>query len=169
MEVIGFDGGFTVRETTMDVRITVETIFENGTPKTHHPGHLSRPYGQAQPGEIGLLLEDVRTLLAQLQTAILLDQIKEISAASRICPDCTKIRAIHDYRPRILDTLFGRFRVKAPRIRDEERAPCRNGQCQECHRRRHPWNNHPRQETGVSGRLTGAPQGCTPPYIRTGC
>ncbi len=117
MEVIGFDGGFTVRETTMDVRITVETIFENGTPKTHHPGHLSRPYGQAQPGEIGLLLEDVRTLLAQLQTAILLDQIKEISAASRICPDCTKIRAIHDYRPRVLDTLFGRFHGVTPRIR----------------------------------------------------
>jgi len=115
--VIGYDGGFIVRETAMDVRIIVETTFENGTTKTHHLGRLSRPFRQAQPEEIGLLLEDARTMLAQLQNAILLDQIEEISEASRICPDCAKIRAIHDYRPRVLDTLFGRFRVMAPRIR----------------------------------------------------
>lgn len=64
-----------------------------------------------------MLLEDAKSMLWQLQQAILLDQIDEISEASRVCPDCNKLRAIHDYRPRILDTLFGRFRVKAPRIR----------------------------------------------------
>jgi len=43
------------------------------------------------------------------------DQIEEISEANRVCPDCSKVGAIHDYRPSVLDTLFGRFQVKAPR------------------------------------------------------
>jgi hypothetical protein len=101
----------------MDVRIIVETTFENGTTNTLSLGRLSRPFGSTQPEGFGLLLEDAKSMLWQLQKAILLDQIKEISEASRVCPDCSKIRAIHDYRPRVLDTLFGRFQVKAPRIR----------------------------------------------------
>jgi hypothetical protein len=108
---------FNERGTAMDVRITVETTFENGTTKTRRLGRLSRPFRRMQPEGFGLLLEDAKTILGQLQNAILLDQIKEISEASRICPDCDGVRAIHDYRSRVLDTLFGRFQVKAPRIR----------------------------------------------------
>lgn len=101
----------------MEVRIIVETTFENGTTKRHHLGRLSRPFRRTQPEGFGLLLEDAKTILRQLQNAILLDQIEEIAEASRICPDCEEVRAIHDYRSRVLDTLFGRFQVKAPRIR----------------------------------------------------
>tara|TARA_R110000850_G_scaffold246226_3_gene371118 strand:+ start:2565 stop:3932 length:1368 start_codon:yes stop_codon:yes gene_type:complete len=101
----------------MDVRIIVETTFENGTTKTRRVGRLSRPFRSTQPEGFGLLLEDAKSMLWQLQQAILLDQIEEISEAIRVCPDCNKVRAIHDYRPRVLDTLFGRFQVKAPRIR----------------------------------------------------
>ena len=72
----------------MDVRIIVETTFENGTTKTLSLGRLSRPFGSTQPEGFGLLLEDAKSMLWQLQKAILLDQIKEISEASRICPDC---------------------------------------------------------------------------------
>lgn len=101
----------------MDVRITVETSFENGKKRSHSLGHFSRSIRQAQPESFGLLLEDARTLLWQLQEAMLLDQIEEISEARRSCPACNKVRAIHDYRPRVLDTLFGRFRGRVPRIR----------------------------------------------------
>lgn len=101
----------------MDVRIIVETTFEKGTTKTRRLGRLSRPFRSTQPEGFGLLLEDARSMRGQLQQAILLDQIEEISEASRVCPDRNKIRAIHDYRPRVLETLFGRFHVKAPRIR----------------------------------------------------
>ena len=101
----------------MDVRIIVETRFENGTTKTRRLGCLSRPFRRTQPEGFGLLLEDAKTILRQLQNAILRDQIEEISEASRICPDCDRVRAIHDCRSRVLDTLFGRFQVKAPRIR----------------------------------------------------
>jgi hypothetical protein len=34
---------------------------------------------------------------------------------------CASVRAIHDYRTLVLDTLFGRLRVKAARLR---RCPC---------------------------------------------
>ncbi|MDO6353462.1 ISKra4 family transposase, partial [Synechococcus sp. YX-04-1] len=80
-------------------------------------GRLSRPFRSTQPEGFGLLLEDAKSVLWQLQQAILLDQIEEVSEASRVCPDCNKVRTIHDYRSRVLDTLFGRFRVKVPRIR----------------------------------------------------
>ena len=64
-----------------------------------------------------MLLEDAKTIMGTLQNAILLDQIEEIAEASRICPDFEGVRAIHDYRSRVLDTLFGRFQVKADRFR----------------------------------------------------
>ena len=101
----------------MDVRIIVETTFENGTTKTQRLGCLSRPFRRAQPEGFGLLLEDAKSMLWHLQQTILRDQIEKISEASGVCSDCNKVRAIHDNRPRVLDTLFGRFQVKAPRIR----------------------------------------------------
>ncbi|WP_104017563.1 ISKra4 family transposase [Roseovarius nitratireducens] len=101
----------------MEVRIIIETTFENGTTKVRRLGCLSHPFRRTQPEGFGLLLEDAKTILGQLQNAILLDQIKEVSEASKICPDCDRVRAIHDYRSRVLDTLFGRFQVKVPRIR----------------------------------------------------
>ena len=70
----------------MDVRITVETTFENGTTKRRRLGCLSRPFRRTQPEGFGLLLEDAKSMLWQLQQAILLDQIEEISEASRDCP-----------------------------------------------------------------------------------
>lgn len=47
----------------MDVRIIVETNFENGTTKRRRLGRLSRPFRRAQPERFGLLLEDAKTIL----------------------------------------------------------------------------------------------------------
>lgn len=87
------------------MRIIVETTFENGTTTTRRLGCLSRPF-RRRPH------------------AILLDQIGAVSEASRICPDRDRVRAIQGYRSRRLDRPFGRFRVKAPRIR---RCACNGG------------------------------------------
>jgi hypothetical protein len=75
----------------MDVRIIVETTFENGTTKTWRLGRLSRPVRSTQPEGFGLLLEDAKSMLWKLQQAILIDQIEEISEASRVCADCNKV------------------------------------------------------------------------------
>jgi hypothetical protein len=101
----------------LDVRINVEATFENGTTKRHRLGLRFRPFRRRRPEGFGLLLEDAKTILGQLKKPILRDQIVKISEASRICPDCGGVRAIHAYRTGVLDTLFGRLEVKAPRIR----------------------------------------------------
>ncbi|MBP9048942.1 MAG: ISKra4 family transposase, partial [Tabrizicola sp.] len=101
----------------MDVRITIETTFDNGEKRTHQLDGISRPYRVTCPDGIGLRLEDGKRVVEQIQRAILCDQVEEIIRESRVCPDCASVRAIHDYRTRDLDTLFGRVRVKAARLR----------------------------------------------------
>ena len=48
---------------------------------------------------------------------MVLDQIDEALKANRTCGDCGNLRPIHDDRGRILDALYGRFRVNSPRLR----------------------------------------------------
>jgi len=59
-------------------------------------------------------------MLAQIQKVAIEAQMEEISATCRACPCCGKVRPIHDYPTRTIETLFGRMKVKAPRIK-----PCR--------------------------------------------
>lgn len=100
----------------MDVRITVETTFDNGENCIHQLDSISRPYLAVCPEGFGLRLGDEKKIIGQIQKAILCDQIEEITRESRVCPTCSRVSAIHDYRTRILDTLFGRVRVKAARL-----------------------------------------------------
>ncbi|PHS19375.1 MAG: ISKra4 family transposase [Blastopirellula sp.] len=101
----------------MDVRITVETIFEDGKTRKHALGTWSRPFRKMSGEAIGLMLEDAKTILAQLQKAIVQDQVEKMSQACRPCPGCGRVRRIHDYRSRTLDTMFGRITARAPRIK----------------------------------------------------
>lgn len=105
----------------MKVRIVVETEFENGEVRTHDVGQICRPHEDAGPEGLGLRLDEAKRFLKRLQEAVLCDQIDEALEAKRDCRACGKQRTIHDDRGRILDTLYGRFRVKAPRLRQ---CPC---------------------------------------------
>ena len=80
-------------------------------------GRLRRAPDDFSAENLGLLLDDAKTLLRQLQEAIVQDQVGEAVKARRKCSDCGKPRAIHDDRGRIFDTLYGRIRVKSPRVR----------------------------------------------------
>jgi hypothetical protein len=101
----------------MDVWILVETTFDNGEKRTHRLDSISRPFRVTCPDGIGLLLEDGKNIGEQIQSAILCDQVEEITRECRVFPTCASVRAVHDYRTRVLDTLFGRVRVKAARLR----------------------------------------------------
>lgn len=46
----------------MDIRIIIETTFENGTTRTRRMGRFSRPF-RTQPEGFGLLLEDAKSML----------------------------------------------------------------------------------------------------------
>lgn len=101
----------------MEVSIFVETTFDDGETKRRNIGRLRRAPDEFGFENLGLLLDDAKTLLGRLQEAIVQDQVGEAIEARRKCDGCAKQRAIHDDRGRILDTLFGRFLVKWPRLR----------------------------------------------------
>ena len=101
----------------MDDRIAVETTFDEGEKRTHQLDGISRPYRLTCPDGIGLRLEDGKRIFEQIQRVILYDEVDEIIRESRLCPDCASVRAFYDYRTRDLETLFGRVRVKAARLR----------------------------------------------------
>jgi len=84
----------------------------NGEKRTHQLDTISRTCWVSCPEGFGLRLEDGKKIDGQIQKAILNDQIEEVTRESRVCPTCASVRAIHDYRSRVLNTLFGRVRVK---------------------------------------------------------
>ena len=101
----------------MDVQISMETTFDDGTRRTHRLGDLSRPYRLTNSEALGLLLSDAKAIISQIQRAILTDQLEEVVAVNRTCSACGSIKPIHDYRTRVFDTAFGRFRHQLPRLR----------------------------------------------------
>lgn len=101
----------------MDVNIFVETTFDDGETKRRNIGRLRRAPDEFGSENLGLLLEDAKALLRRLQEMIVQDQVGEALEVRRKCDACGKQRAIHDDRGRILDTLYGRIRVKWPRLR----------------------------------------------------
>lgn len=108
----------------MEVRIAVETTFDNREKRTLQLEGNSRPFRVTCPEGFGLRLEDGKRVVEQIQRGILCDQVEEITRESRVRPTCASVRAIHDYRTRVLDTLIGRVQVKAARLR---RCPCDAG------------------------------------------
>lgn len=104
----------------MHVLITVETTFKNGEKRIHQLDGISRPYRVTCPEGFGLLLEDGKRIVEQIQRPIICDHVGEINRESCVCPMCASVR-VHGYRTRVLDTLLGRLRVKAARLR---RCPC---------------------------------------------
>ena len=54
----------------MDVRITIETTFENGEKRTHQLDGISRPYRVTCPDGIGLRLEDGKRIVEQIQRVV---------------------------------------------------------------------------------------------------
>lgn len=70
----------------MDVRITVETTFDNGEKRIHQLDGISRPYQATCPEGFGLRVEDGKRVVEQIQQAILCDQVEAITRESRICP-----------------------------------------------------------------------------------
>lgn len=113
-----------MRWAALDLRITIETTFDNGEKRIHELDGISRPYRVTRPEGFGLRLEEGKRVVERIQRAVLCDQVEEITRESRVCPTCASMRAIRGYRTRILDTLFGRIQVKAARLR---RCPCDAG------------------------------------------
>ena len=88
-----------------------------GEVQTFDVGRISRHAGGLTAGEIGLMLEEAKVLLAELQRRMVETQINEKIACMRVCTRCLRSQPIRDRRTRTLQTLFGTIQVAAPRIR----------------------------------------------------
>jgi hypothetical protein len=88
-----------------------------GDAQTFEIGCLTRRVAGLAPDEVGLTLDEVKALLAELQCRAVQTQIDEQIFAARICSDCLSVRPLRDQRSRMLQTLFGTVRVAAPRIK----------------------------------------------------
>lgn len=97
------------------IRLEATTLW--GELQTLEIGRLERRVSDLAAAEIGLMLDEAKALLAELQRRIVQTQIDEKVMIKRVCADCRRVRPIRDQRMRVLQTLFGTVRVAAPRIR----------------------------------------------------
>ena len=78
---------------------------------------FSRPAVIGTLAEVGLLLDETKTLLARLQASMLCGQVAEYAAHHRACAACGVLQPLKDRRTRRLQTLFGTVEVEAPRFK----------------------------------------------------
>ncbi len=97
------------------VRLEVRT--SAGELKTTELLTFSRPAVIGTLAEVGLLLDETKTLLARLQASMLCGQVAAYAAHHRACPACGVLQPLKDRRTRRLQTLFGTVEVEAPRFK----------------------------------------------------
>jgi hypothetical protein len=101
----------------MQWTIKLEASTGWGETATYEIGTISRRVTGLGAGEVGLALDEAKTVLSQLQRRIVQSQIDEQVTCARVCSDCLKMRRIRDRRTRTLQTLFGTVTVDVPRLK----------------------------------------------------
>jgi hypothetical protein len=69
-----------------------------------------------QSGDIGLSLEEAKTLLSAVQEEFVAAQAAESLETHRQCPHCPKRLKIKDWKPRRVNTALGKLFLPAPRL-----------------------------------------------------
>ena len=101
----------------MKFRIKLETEFGWGETRSHEICTLERRTLYASSEDLGLCLAEAKSLLKEIQCALLQNQLEEISEIARVCRFCGTYLPVHDRRRRRINTLFGRVIIEAPRVR----------------------------------------------------
>jgi hypothetical protein len=96
------------------------------------------------PEEIGLTLEEGKTVLSQVQAGVIQRQVEALQAAHRKCFQCGRKQRVKDRRTRCLRTIFGVVRVSCRRYL---RCQCRGG------KRVTVWPLNGRQVSGTTPEL----------------
>ena len=97
--------------------VRLETTTSAGEVRTTELVTFSRPAVVGTLAEIGLVLDETKTLLAKLQARMLCGQVAEYAAHHRVCAACGMLQPLKDRRTRRLQTLFGTVEVEAPRFK----------------------------------------------------
>ncbi len=101
----------------MQWTVRLEARTSAGEVKTTELVTFSRPAVVSTLAEVGLMLDETKTLLAGLQASMLCGQVAAYAAYHRVCAACGVLRPLKDRRTRRLQTLFGTVEVEAPRFK----------------------------------------------------
>jgi hypothetical protein len=96
--------------------VLVETKRADGGTERIEIASLERNVFSPTPDDLGLRLAEAKELLLRLQSFLVQDHVRQVSAVDRTCR-CGSSRRLHDYRTRQVDTLFGRVVLRQPRWR----------------------------------------------------
>ncbi|MEJ8852924.1 ISKra4 family transposase, partial [Variovorax rhizosphaerae] len=97
------------------MRVTVQIRVEGAASGSFTvPLHaIDRPCGQVQ--DVGLSFGEAKSLLGELQKALVRQQLELYLAERRTCPHCSEPRAIKGYHPLRFRTAFGDIALRSPR------------------------------------------------------
>ncbi len=101
----------------MQWTVRLEARTSAGEVRTTDLVTFDRPGVVSTLAEVGLMLDETKTLLARLQASVLCGQVAAYAAHHRFCPQCGVLQPLKDRRTRRLQTLFGTVEVEAPRFK----------------------------------------------------
>src|SRR5215472_9863231 len=128
----------------MEFRIWVEVYVAGRVLHRQLVAQVEREATGIGPEEIGLTLEEGKTVLRQVQAGVVHRQVEALQAAHRKCLQCGRKQRIKDRRKRCLRTSFGVVRVSCRRFL---RCRCQGG------RRVTVWPLNGRQASGTTPEL----------------
>jgi hypothetical protein len=128
----------------MEFRILVEVRLAGRVLDRKLVAQVEREATGIVPEEIGLTLEEGKTVLSQVQAGVIHRQVEALQAAHRNCLQCGRKQRIKDRRKRCLRTIFGVVRVSCRRY---HRCRCQGG------KRVTVWPLHGREVSGTTPEL----------------
>jgi hypothetical protein len=112
-----------MEEAAMQFVVWIETVIAGKSAAVQRVAAVERN-GVNAPAELGLTLEDGKTILNGIEQDIIQTQVDLQSGHCRACIHCQKPQRVKDTRKRRLDTVFGRVTVQCRRF---VRCTCQGG------------------------------------------
>jgi hypothetical protein len=108
----GIGGGrFPVRWT-----LKMELVREDGATEAYDLGSITRSMNDVRPEEVGLTLEEARTLVRCIECRMIADQIHAYTFCCRDYPDCGRVQQFKDVRTKCVQTIHESYRFRGRRI-----------------------------------------------------
>jgi len=100
----------------MRMLVTLEFADAGGRSGSHGLLIIGRGAKDLQAGDIGLSLDEAKTLISAIQAEFVSAQAAEIVEARRHCSDCKEKLHIKDWKRHRVQTAFGKVFLRSPRL-----------------------------------------------------
>jgi len=96
--------------------LKLELVREDGATEAYDLGSITRSVNDVRPEEVGLTLEEARTLVRSVECRMIADQVHAYTLCCRRCPDCGRVQQFKDVRTKCVQTIHGSYRFRGRRI-----------------------------------------------------